>query len=351
MKFFFIVQGEGMGHSTQSLALRSILMQNGHTVSQTYLGSHFSRPKNQLYGSLPHEYFYSPVFLKTKDRKGIDIYLTFLFNLLLAPLYIFTIVKLAWAIRKSGADAVVVFYDMIGQLASFLSFSGKPVYTVSHHYFLEHPSFSFPHDRKSERFMLKAHSRIASLGAKKKLALSFTRETDIVQKKLYVIPPLLRKEILEVTPVKGDHIHIYCLLPGFLDTISEMAGQIPGREFRVFMREVEFREGLPGNVRIFPVSGDEFLESIRTCGTVICTAGFETLAEAVYLDKHLMVVPSGSHYEQYCNALDAKRAGVAETLDSFIFSELPIFHQNPAHDRFMKWIRDSGEIILKHLTE
>jgi UDP:flavonoid glycosyltransferase YjiC (YdhE family) len=33
MKYFFIVQGEGLGHTTQSLGLRSMLEKNGHTVS------------------------------------------------------------------------------------------------------------------------------------------------------------------------------------------------------------------------------------------------------------------------------------------------------------------------------
>ena len=110
-----------MGHTTQSIALRSMLEKSGHTVVSTFLGTNFFCRKNELYRSISHERFFSPVFLKKHDQKGINLFLTFLYNLLLSPLYIFTILRIAYRIRTSDAQAVIVFYDMIAQLGVFFS--------------------------------------------------------------------------------------------------------------------------------------------------------------------------------------------------------------------------------------
>jgi uncharacterized protein (TIGR00661 family) len=43
---------------------------------------------------------------------------------------------------------------------------------------------------------------------------------------------------------------------------------------------------------------------------VLCGAGFETPAEALYLGKKLMVVPIRNQYEQLCNAAALRMEGV-----------------------------------------
>jgi uncharacterized protein (TIGR00661 family) len=351
MKYFFIVQGEGMGHTTQSLALRSVLERNGHTVTNTFLGASFGSRKNVLYQGLPYQNFFSPVFLHRPDKQGISLFRTFLYNLLLAPIYFYTIVRIAWHIRTSEAQAVIVFYDMIGQLGSYFSFSGKPVYSISHHFFFGHPSFNWPSNRKAERGLLKIHSTLASLGARKKLVISFTEEKNIPEIKLFVIPPLLRSEILNSSPISQDFIHVYCLQPGFLNDIVTLAIQTPEMVFRVFIHEFDENIDLPSNLNVSLIKKDKFRESMNHSCMVICTAGFETLAEAVYLNKPLVVIPSKGHFEQYCNAIDAERAGIAKISESFKSVKLPVLKNNPAHVPFVKWISKAEEIILNSLTE
>ena len=43
---------------------------------------------------------------------------------------------------------------------------------------------------------------------------------------------------------------------------------------------------------------------------VLCGAGFETPAEALYLKKKLLVVPMKNQYEQHFNAASLKQIGV-----------------------------------------
>ena len=64
------------------------------------------------------------------------------------------------------------------------------------------------------------------------------------------------------------------------------------------------------NVHIRPVNNDDFIESFIHCSGVLCGAGFETPAEALFLKKKLMVIPMKGQYEQQCNAAALKDMGV-----------------------------------------
>jgi UDP:flavonoid glycosyltransferase YjiC (YdhE family) len=56
---------------------------------------------------------------------------------------------------------------------------------------------------------------------------------------------------------------------------------------------------------------------MASCKGLVCTAGFESVCEAMYLDKPVMMVPVKGHYEQYCNALDSSRIGAGIYAEEF----------------------------------
>ena len=59
-----------------------------------------------------------------------------------------------------------------------------------------------------------------------------------------------------------------------------------------------------------PITNNEFVEDMAKSKGVLCGAGFETPAEALFLKKKLMVVPMKGQYEQQCNAAALKLMGV-----------------------------------------
>jgi len=65
-----------------------------------------------------------------------------------------------------------------------------------------------------------------------------------------------------------------------------------------------------GRISVYPVSGQDFVESVVASTGVLCGAGFETPAEVLQLNKKLLVVPMKSQYEQQCNAAALKKMGV-----------------------------------------
>jgi hypothetical protein len=68
---------------------------------------------------------------------------------------------------------------------------------------------------------------------------------------------------------------------------------------------------------------------------VICGAGFETPAEALFLGKKLLVVPMKGQYEQQCNAAALKEMGVP-VLKSFKPGKI---------DKIMAWV-ETGQLIM-----
>ena len=64
------------------------------------------------------------------------------------------------------------------------------------------------------------------------------------------------------------------------------------------------------NVKIKPINSNKFEKSIASCKGVICGAGFEAPAEALFLKKKLLVIPMSGQYEQHYNAAALKEMGV-----------------------------------------
>ena len=61
------------------------------------------------------------------------------------------------------------------------------------------------------------------------------------------------------------------------------------------------------------------------CRAYATTAGFESICEAMYLGKPVLMVPA--HIEQDCNAHDAMRAGAGTISDSFDLKPLLRFSE------------------------
>ena len=63
------------------------------------------------------------------------------------------------------------------------------------------------------------------------------------------------------------------------------------------------------NITIQPINNEAFIKSLATCTGVLCGAGFETPAEALFLKKKLLVIPMKTQYEQQCNAAAFRQWG------------------------------------------
>jgi len=123
-----------------------------------------------------------------------------------------------------------------------------------------------------------------------------------------IFTPVIRGQIRESKPGNKDHYTVY--LPAYSDErIIKVLGEIKNIQWQVFSKHTakEYKEK---NVHIRPIHNDTFIESFINCTGILCGAGFETPAEALYLKKKLMVIPMKGQYEQQCNAAALKTMNV-----------------------------------------
>ncbi|MBS1742560.1 MAG: glycosyl transferase [Bacteroidetes bacterium] len=124
----------------------------------------------------------------------------------------------------------------------------------------------------------------------------------------HIFTPVIRKEVRELTVENRGHYTVY--LPAYDDKrILAVLTQCPGVRWEVFSKHNKeiIKEA---NVSIRPISNDLFLASMAAAEGVLCGAGFETPAEALFLGKKLMVIPMKTQFEQQCNAAALKKLGV-----------------------------------------
>ncbi|MBR9860071.1 glycosyl transferase [bacterium] len=136
-----------------------------------------------------------------------------------------------------------------------------------------------------------------------------------------IFGPVIRKQIKEMEVKDFGHYTVY--LPSYGDkAIIEALSRIDSVYWEVFSKHTDrmYREG---NVWIKPIENSSFIKSLASCTGVLCGAGFETPAEALYLGKKLMVIPMKAQYEQQCNAAALEAMGVP-VLKDLKFRQTPI---------------------------
>jgi uncharacterized protein (TIGR00661 family) len=120
--------------------------------------------------------------------------------------------------------------------------------------------------------------------------------------------PPIRSEVLSLQPTFGDYYVVYLPFYGEEKIVSFLK-QFPNEKWKVFSKHAKKKTKI-GTIEVMPISQKAFLKSLEGCKGVICSAGFGTTSEALYLKKKLLVVPMKNQYEQLCNAYALSQNGV-----------------------------------------
>jgi uncharacterized protein (TIGR00661 family) len=356
MKVLFIVQGEGRGHMTQALALEQILTESGHSVTGMIIGTCNRREVPNYFKNKAQAPIYamaSPNFFYDKGKKSINLTKTFFFNLVALPRFLKELKKIDRLVEAQAPDVIINFYDILGGF--YFNFFRPKVrrICIAHQYLASHSAFPFAKAFPFQKACFTLTNSMTSIGAHKKIALSF-QNYQSESKKLSIAPPLLRKEVYQLTPAKGDYILAYVVNPGYAFDIMEWHKNNKKIKLHCFWDNKEQADGWSPwkHLTFHHINDQKFLDYMANCMGYVSTAGFESICEAMYLGKPVMMVPVENQYEQACNALDAVKSGAGISAKKFTFEPLLNYlsrHDVSGNTTFQNWIKSNKQILLNEI--
>lgn len=356
MKILFIVQGEGRGHMTQALALEHLLVAAGHHVSDIIVGTcnhreipFFFRDKSkaQLHT------IESPNFYFDRKNKSIHVFKTLFHNLIKTPGFIRQLFKIHTIYRAAQHDIIINFYDMLGGIY-FATFRPQAqTMAIAHQYMALLKNFPFAEGYFWQKKAFQWTNAISSANTRKILALSF-QLLPSEQDKVHVMPPLLRPEVKQLQPSDQGFILAYVVNKGYGEDIIAWQKKHSDTTIHCFWDNTTKPDGWSPqpNIYFHHINDSHFLEKMAACSGYISTAGFESICEAAFLNKPIMMVPVAGQYEQACNAEDALRANIGITATGFDIDQL-LQHMNNfiSHNRLKQWALQSEHHFPELITE
>ncbi len=356
-RFLFIVQGEGRGHMTQAISLFELLTEAGQEVVHVVMGKSSRRDMPSFFRSritCPITGIASPNFVADKSNKSVKIGPTITHNLVHFTDYVQSLKQLNTIVKETQPDVIINFYDFLGGLYNGLYKPKADYVCIGHQYLAYHNHFPFPDKQGFNKNLLLNNNKLTAWGAKKLLALSFAPYPEDKKSGVVVVPPLLRKEVRHLEPSAGDFVLTYMVNDGYSKEIESWHAD----HLEVKVQSFWDKKGMPNpypvddSLTFHQLSDTMFLELMSRCKAYVSTAGFESICEAMYLGKPVMMVPVQGHYEQACNALDAVQAGAGVSSDSFNLSKVIDYlpHHQQIKNEFRAWANQCDELMLKELV-
>ena len=308
MKILFAIQGTGNGHLSRARDVYPELVKYGKVdvlISGIQADVDVPFPVNyRMYGM-------SFIFGK---RGGVDIIQT------AKKLKLFRLLKDIRNFPVDDYDLVINDFEPVSAWAC--KRKGKPCISVSHQCAVLNKNAPAPEssDPMGKLVLERYAPTTAAYG------FHFKAFAD------HIYTPVIRKEIRELTATDKGHYTVY--LPAYDDaTIVKHLSHFNHVNWEVFSKHNK-EPFIVGNVSVKKIDNRAFIESMAASTGVLCGAGFEGPAEAMYLNKKVLVIPMLTQYEQHCNAAGAKAMGA---------TVIKTLHEK-YYDTIREWI-DNGKKI------
>ena len=223
---------------------------------------------------------------------------------------------------------------------------------IAHQFLLGHRAYPYARNTGVEGFLLRLHARMTACGCAQLLGLSFRPMDDDTRRHIRVVPPLLRRDALSGSVSDEGFVLGYMVNNGFAAELRQWCAGHPQWSVHLFWDRFGAPQTLPaeGGLVFHRLDDAEFLDRMHHCRGYVTTAGFESVCEAMYLGKPMMLIPA--HIEQRINAADAAAAGagiVAGRFDLGRFTDY-LGHRHPPVAGFREWVDSAEERFIRLLV-
>ncbi|GAA4437112.1 glycosyltransferase family protein [Ravibacter arvi] len=356
MKVLFLIQGEGNGHLTQAISLFQLLSEEGHEITGAMIGSLNGTKKPAFFTESIDcpVYTFKSIGLSYSGQGKLTVRKTLAHLITTIPDISTSLQQIHGVVSQTQPDLIINFYEVCGGLYNLFFQNQVPVCCIGHQYLLDHPNFRLPDKKFLHRLGIRLLTKSTAIGAAGTFALSFSdayRSTG----RLTVVPPLLRREFTGLRPEKGNHILVYLTQPRLAREIEKWHRRHPTTTLHCFCNNplLKNTHQVGDHLYFHPNDTATFRRLLQTCRGFVSTAGFESVCEAMLLDKPVMIVPVPNHYEQACNALDAVLHRIGITSDRFnldlLLKYLPHHHPRSAQARI--WCAKTKELLIRPLEQ
>ncbi len=305
MRILFAIQGTGNGHISRAREIIPLLQQHGivdilisgtqadltldQALSYRFHGFSFVFGKK---GGVDHWKTYKVMNLD-RLRKDIRSMPLDKYNLIINDFEPVT----AWACKLKGRESVALSHQ-----ASFLS-----------------PKTPRPSENYNWAELIFRHYAPAT----HHIGFHFESYDDFIH------TPVIRSGIREQETRDNGHITVY--LPAFDDQLLiNSLKQIPDIKWEVFSKHCT-RAFRNSNISVCPVSHHQYNQSLANSHGLLTGGGFEGPAEALFMEKKVLMIPMKYQFEQQCNGEAAARLGVPviQHIDSGFVSHLKKWLEEP----------------------
>jgi uncharacterized protein (TIGR00661 family) len=284
MKILYAIQGTGNGHLSRSLDIVPCLQKHGEVdVLVSGIQGDLQLPFDITYKLRGMSFIFG-------KSGGVNLWKTF------QKTNIRKLMKEITSLPVEKYDLVINDFEPVSAWACY--FKNKPCISLSHQAAVLSHAFPKPdnEDRVGRLILNNYAPGTVSYG------FHFKSFSDTIFK------PVIRKQVRQQEVEDKGHYTVY--LPSYDDKkLIKRLSAFKNVKWDVFSKHNK-KVLQVYNMTIQPIDGDKFIKSMASSSGVLCGAGFETPAEALYLGKKLLVIPMKNQYEQHLNAAVLKSMGV-----------------------------------------
>lgn len=284
MKILYAIQGTGNGHLSRAVDIIPCLQRHGQVdilVSGT---------QGDLKLPFPVHYEVRGLSFIFGKSGGVDLWKTF------AKANTRKLVKNIRRLPVDEYDLVINDFEPVSSWACY--YRGKPCIALSHQAAVLAPGY--PAAETVDRMGKLILSHYAP--ADHSYGFHFTGNGS------NIFTPVIRQQVRNHEITDKGHYTVY--LPAYDDRkLLKRLSEYADVQWEVFSKHNK-KKLVKGNITIRPIDGNAFTASMASSSGVLCGAGFETPAEALFLGKKLLVIPMKNQYEQHLNAAALKAMGV-----------------------------------------
>ncbi len=330
-RILYGVSGEGSGHSSRAMEIGRHLLAEGHQLKMVT----YDRGLKALAGEF--DCFAIEGLHIVSDDNRVRPLKTVWNNLRRAPRAVRRLVALRRMIREFQPDVVLTDFEPTSAWLAW--FFDLPLISLDNQHRMRYMSYESPPGLSWSRRITETIIKLMIPAPDAALATTYFFG-EPRNDRTFLFPPILRREVLECRPYQGGH-HLVYVTSEFTSLLG-LLRQFPEHRFIVYGSS---QQGEDANLTFRPFSVDGFLRDLESCQSVIATAGFTLISEALYLGKPYLALPMQGQFEQQLNAFCLEQLGYGMSAAPAGVRQLARFFDNlPALSESAQRYADSQQI-------